>query len=624
MITTPIESPVCRATPWCSTSHGAQAEPRSDHHRDAGPEEDDADEQPRQPPCELLETRERDDLEAGVADRSRRRSTSRPADSRSRYSVAWACVWRIDAGQAVSIGPSSARRTGSAFRASGTMAKTRAGAQQRRNRDRQRVGRHRVDIGEVTLPHLLAPAGVVELDDLHVGGIVEVGDRRVVEREVAVLTDPETAEVERMRPQQRCVPVALGVRVGRVAVGSRGTRPGAAARRLARACSGRSRQGGRREDRGTRPCGIRSRVTSPHHRPSRSRSRNVNCELPDANMTFARPRSRSAARITAAASPSRRAHRGHRNRRRPGRRASGRRAHANCGSQGRVASSSSSVISTSCVEVAPTGERIGEHRFEHAFPVAAHRGLHRRAPASRRSGAAARRAPAGATTGSPPADAVAVDRAHALHHHVGRAGRGTGRAFGMLSGRCRGTSRSIESMSGASISPDGARRDLVAASSASKSATCAAGPCSRSAMVVSFTPHRPPHPDCSVRKPGMNSARWRSPAAGSTPKRRNSSSLSWCCCEQGGLRPLRAAEHLRELGALGKVEEDRLAARSSSSMSVAELREAVVAGRRRGAVMTGKWFTPATSRSQVGEAGVEQQREHEPQFRSPRGRARRS
>ena len=48
-------------------------------------------------------------------------------------------------------------------------------------------------------------------------GIVEVGDGRIVEREVAVLADPAAAQVERMRAQQRGVAVGLGLRVAGVA-----------------------------------------------------------------------------------------------------------------------------------------------------------------------------------------------------------------------------------------------------------------------------------------------------------------------------------------------------------------------------------------------------------------------
>ena len=52
--------------------------------------------------------------------------------------------------------------------------------------------------GEVALVDLLAPAGGVELDHLHVERVVEVGHRRVVEGQVAVLADAQAAQVERV------------------------------------------------------------------------------------------------------------------------------------------------------------------------------------------------------------------------------------------------------------------------------------------------------------------------------------------------------------------------------------------------------------------------------------------
>ena len=77
---------------------------------------------------------------------------------------------------------------------------------------------HRGDVGEVSFADLLAPARVVELHDLDVEGIGEVGDGRVVERQVTVLADAEAAQVERVGTKQHGVAVALGVEVGRVAV----------------------------------------------------------------------------------------------------------------------------------------------------------------------------------------------------------------------------------------------------------------------------------------------------------------------------------------------------------------------------------------------------------------------
>ena len=56
-------------------------------------------------------------------------------------------------------------------------------------------------VGEVTLADLLATAGPVEHHHLDVERVVEVGDRRVVEREMAVLADPEAAEVEGVAAQ---------------------------------------------------------------------------------------------------------------------------------------------------------------------------------------------------------------------------------------------------------------------------------------------------------------------------------------------------------------------------------------------------------------------------------------
>ncbi len=55
--------------------------------------------------------------------------------------------------------------------------------------------------GEVALVHLLAPAGIVQLYHLEVDRVIEVGHRGVVEGQVTVLTDPETAEIQRIVDQ---------------------------------------------------------------------------------------------------------------------------------------------------------------------------------------------------------------------------------------------------------------------------------------------------------------------------------------------------------------------------------------------------------------------------------------
>ena len=74
-----------------------------------------------------------------------------------------------------------------------------------------------LDGREVTLPHLLSLAGVVERDDLHRLGIVEVGDGRVVEGEVPVLADPQDGQRGPRLAQERRVAPALRLRIGRFA-----------------------------------------------------------------------------------------------------------------------------------------------------------------------------------------------------------------------------------------------------------------------------------------------------------------------------------------------------------------------------------------------------------------------
>ena len=73
------------------------------------------------------------------------------------------------------------------------------GAAQGRDGQGQRVERHLVHAGEVTFIDLLLAAGEVELDELHEAFVLEIGDRRIVEGDVAVLTDAEAAEVDFLR-----------------------------------------------------------------------------------------------------------------------------------------------------------------------------------------------------------------------------------------------------------------------------------------------------------------------------------------------------------------------------------------------------------------------------------------
>ena len=82
---------------------------------------------------------------------SRPQSGSSRADPGSRWMVACGIVRSAEAGHAVVIGPVRAAATGSALRASGTMAEHAAGAQKRRDRHGDGVGRDGVEVGEVAL-----------------------------------------------------------------------------------------------------------------------------------------------------------------------------------------------------------------------------------------------------------------------------------------------------------------------------------------------------------------------------------------------------------------------------------------------------------------------------------------
>ena len=216
--------------------------------------------------------------------------------------MAWGVRCRIEAGQAVVTGPSRAARTGSALRASGTMARTRAGPEQGGDGDGHRLLGDVVVGGEVPLVDLLAAAGGVELDHLDVQGVGEVGHRGIVEGQVPVLPDAQAAQVE-----------GVGAAAARRSVGTRpregparrcSGRPGVrSARRCARGSSAGSWPDGRARSRRTRPCGRPRRRPRARRRCGATRaSTKASWELPVANMAWATPRSATAARSTAAAS----------------------------------------------------------------------------------------------------------------------------------------------------------------------------------------------------------------------------------------------------------------------------------------------------------------------------------
>ena len=164
----------------------------------------------------------------------------------------------MDAGHEVVTGPSRAARTGSALRASGTMARTRAA--------RSRAGMVTVIAWSGTsssvakCPSLTcwrrqAASSVTTFTSR---AVVEVGHRRVVEGQVPVLADAQAAEVEREcgaagRRSARTRPRAGPAR-------RCSGRPGVRwAPRSARGSSAGSWPDGRGRSRRTRPCGRRRR-----------------------------------------------------------------------------------------------------------------------------------------------------------------------------------------------------------------------------------------------------------------------------------------------------------------------------------------------------------------------------
>ena len=85
--------------------------------------------------------------------------------------------------------------------------------QQRRDRQGDGVRRRFVERAEVPLAHLLAPRTFVQRDGLDPDRVVEIGEGRIVERQVAVLADAAGAEVGRVGAQQRLILAAGGLGV---------------------------------------------------------------------------------------------------------------------------------------------------------------------------------------------------------------------------------------------------------------------------------------------------------------------------------------------------------------------------------------------------------------------------
>ena len=109
---------------------------------------------------------------------------------------------RIDAGQAVVTGPSSAAWIAARLAGPGTMASERGTPMRNGTVSESAVRGTASRLGKQPSWTCCCRQTAVELDQAHVSGIREVADGRVDEREVAVLADPEDGEGRALLSQQ--------------------------------------------------------------------------------------------------------------------------------------------------------------------------------------------------------------------------------------------------------------------------------------------------------------------------------------------------------------------------------------------------------------------------------------
>ena len=121
-------------------------------------------------------------------------------------------------------------------------------------------------------------------------------------------------------------------------------------------------------------------------------------------------------------------------------------------------------------------------------------------------------------------------------------------------------------------------------------------PChhSRFAMSVSSTPHRSPQPDSSVRNPGKNSTRWRSPAAGSTPNRSSSSSFTRLAASRSPFVHTWPSETFSCPRPSGNAIASGSPARSSACSTTSARSASPSLPSTSSSVTSGRWLTPAT------------------------------
>ena len=156
------------------------------------------------------------------------------AASSSTNSTASGWRRRTEAGQAVVDRAVERGSDGRRLLGSGHDERDHPAGEDRGHRHGQREPGHVLEPVERAVADLLAPARVVDLDRLDRQRVVEVGDVRIVEREVAVLADADQREVDPAVGEQRAVARASAAavrtacrrRAARPARGGRGTRCG--------------------------------------------------------------------------------------------------------------------------------------------------------------------------------------------------------------------------------------------------------------------------------------------------------------------------------------------------------------------------------------------------------------
>ncbi len=100
------------------------------------------------------------------------------------------------------------------FRGAGYDAVNLFGCHNGRNGHRQGVSRHGIDIGEAAIVDLLLTTDLIKLNNLHRLRIVEIRYRRIVERQMPVLPNAHTGDIQRIGCQQSAVALTFRLRIG--------------------------------------------------------------------------------------------------------------------------------------------------------------------------------------------------------------------------------------------------------------------------------------------------------------------------------------------------------------------------------------------------------------------------